>query len=237
MMRIKRTAIVPMILSSAMVLSALGGTVLGASVTASSSYDTVFTFSDNGITASGSESGYKIENNQLTIQSAGNYCVTGSCSDGQVKVKKSVTGVKLTLSDLSLKCTDSAPVVCNKSTQAVIIIDGTVSLEDTINNNDEYVLAQDSSAETDDVENAVMKFKGNSKILLTGSGTLNITAKAKNGIKSGAVLDSDEDTELAGDSSAAYLITEGITLNVDATDVYQPDSDTYGDGINAERYL
>lgn len=238
-------SLIAIVLILAMTSSVYAQASSAVTLSAASDYDTVFTFSSVGITVSGNATGYEIDTDTptfLTINSAGNYLVTGACTNGQVKVKKGVTGVILTLSDLDLSCTNCAPIVCNKYTHAGIIIDGTVNLADTVYNSEDYLInvekMTEDEAEDAGAENAVMKFKGGSKIAISGSGTLNITAKAKNGIKSGAALDSSNgDTELAGDSSAAFLTVEGITLNVDATNVYKPDSDTYGDCINAESYL
>ncbi|MCR5183059.1 MAG: cell wall-binding repeat-containing protein [Clostridia bacterium] len=206
--------------------------------------DNTFTFSDSGITVlDEGGSGFKISGTSLTINASGTYVVTGNCSDGSVKVKKGTTGVTLILKDLDLTSLTTAPVACNKMSQVDIVIDGEVSLKDSINNSEDYLIntygyAEDAS-ELEDAENAVIKCKGGSVVTITGSGTLNITAKAKNGIKSGATLDADGD-ETAADSTSEYfasLIMSGITLNADTTGVYIPDSDTYGDAINGESYV
>ncbi len=206
--------------------------------------DNTFTFTDNGITAEDeSGSGFKISDTALTINASGTYTVTGSCSDGSIKVKKGTTGVTLILKDLDLTSLTTAPVTCNKLSQVNIVIDGEVSLEDSLANSEDYLIntygyAEDAE-ELEDAENAVLKCKGGSVVTISGNGTLNITAKAKNGIKSGATLDADGN-EVAADSSSDYfasLTLSGITLNVDTTGVYVPDSDTYGDCINGESYV
>lgn len=89
---------------------------LTASAASAPSADTTLTFSDSGITASGAESGYKIEGTDLTINAAGTYKLTGSCNEGSVKVKKETTGVTLVLEDLDLTSSATAPLSCNKST-------------------------------------------------------------------------------------------------------------------------
>ena len=62
-----------------------------------------FTFTDSGITCSNvSGSGYTMEGTALTINEAGTYTITGSCSEGSIKVKKETTGVTLILKDLTL---------------------------------------------------------------------------------------------------------------------------------------
>ena len=46
------------------------------------------TFSDSGISETVSGSGYKISGTTLTISSEGTYRVTGSCSEGNIEIKK-----------------------------------------------------------------------------------------------------------------------------------------------------
>ncbi|MBR0050639.1 MAG: carbohydrate-binding domain-containing protein, partial [Firmicutes bacterium] len=76
-------------------------------------------------------------NNQVTISEAGTYIVTGTCSDGNIKVKKGTTGVVLVLQDLDLTSTTGACVSVNKEASAKIIISGTVTLTDDENPADE----------------------------------------------------------------------------------------------------
>ena len=99
----------------------------------------------------------------------------------------------------------------------------------------------ETDSEVDAAENAVVKLKGASKVTMSGDGTLNITANAKNGIKSGATLDSDLDTELAADSTNdyyAYLTMSDLNVNIDAANVYKPSSSgstqNYGPGGQEE---
>ena len=214
-----------------------------------SSGETVFTFTDSGITVSeGNYSGYKISGTDLTINDSGVYRVSGSCSDGSITVKKKTTGVKLVLDDLSLTSSSTAALACNKFSQADIFIEGEVDLQDSIYNSEDYLVNElgysEDSDEVDAAENAVIKLKDASKITIGGSGTLNITAKAKNGIKGGSTIELDEDeneTAVEPDETSdyyAYLETSDLTMNIDSTAVYDPnDGDTYGDGFNTESYL
>ena len=133
---------------------------------------------------------------------------------------------------------------CNLNSQADIIIEGTVTLEDNVQNSEDYWTDQgysETDSEVDGAENAVVKLKGASKVTMSGDGTLNITANAKNGIKSGATLDSDLDTELAADSTNdyyAYLTMSDLNVNIDAANVYKPSSSgstqNYGPGGQEE---
>ena len=140
-------------------------------------------YSDSGIAAEdGSYTGYKISGTDLTIQDSGTYIVSGSCADGSITVKKGTTGVTLVLDGLTLTSSDTAPIACNKSSEVTIVAaSGTTNtLTDSAQSND------DSYPDNENTENAVIKCKDGSDVTICGSGTLNITANGKNGIKSGA---------------------------------------------------
>ena len=165
---------------------------------------TVISFSESGITVTpGKYSGYTVEGNEVKIEAAGTYVLRGESSDASVKVKKETTGVVLVLDGLELSSKSGAPIVCAKSTEVTIIAAaGTVNtLADTELNNDE------THADNLDAENAVIKCKDGSNVVIAGEGTLNIIANGKNGIKGGA------STELEGESS---LTVRELTLNIKA---------------------
>ena len=97
-----------------------------------------FTFTDSGVTASDeSASGYEIDGTFLTVTAAGTYAVTGACSEGNITVKKGVTGVVLVLDDLTLACSSSAPLLCKKSTGVTLWLNGASVLTDNENPDDE----------------------------------------------------------------------------------------------------
>ena len=187
-------------------------TVTAASAAVSISDGTSITFTDSGVTASAS-GGVETEGTAVTVTESGTYLLSGSCADGSVKVKKGTTGVTLVLNGLDLTANGTAPIICGKSTEVTILVnDGTENtLTDTAENNSETGNA--------DGENAVIKCKDGSQVLLCGTGTLNIQAKGKNGIKSGA------STEETGD---AFLTIRELTLNIDAP---------VNDAVNAEAAL
>lgn len=172
------------------------------------------TFSDSGI--DGEADGVKIDGTALTISKSGTYILTGSCSDGSVKVKKGTENVKILLSGLSLSNSKTAPIVCGKSSEVTIeVADSTENtLSDTAENND-----TESSSNTD-AENAVIKCKDGSQVVLCGSGSLTINANGKNGIKSGY---SDSET-----SKEASLIIKELSLSINAP---------VNDAVNAENLL
>ena len=211
---------IPKLLSGA-VAAALALTLLPAVTSASGSEYTVkgateFTFSDSGSAAEdGSYAGYKLSGTDLTIQDSGTYIVSGSCADGSITVKKGTTSVTLVLDGLTLTSSDTAPIACNKSSEVTIVAaSGTTNtLTDSAQNND------DSYPDNENTENAVIKCKDGFDVTICGSGTLNITANGKNGIKSGAT------TEEEGDAS---LTIRDVILTIDAP---------VNDAINAEQQL
>ena len=212
---------IPKKLFSGAVAAALAVSLLPASALAASSEYTAagatkLTFSNSGITAKdGDYTDYKIDGTDLTIQSSGTYLVSGSCADGSIKIKKGTTGVTLVLDGLTLTSSDTAPIACNKSTEVTIVAAGgtTNTLTDSSQNND------DNYPDNEDAENAVIKCKDGSDVTICGSGKLNINAKGKNGIKSGATTDEEGD---------ASLTIRNVALTIDAP---------VNDAINAEQQL
>ena len=166
-----------------------------------------FTFTDDGITASGDDSGYKIDGCSLTIKESGTYVLSGRCADGSVKVKAGVSGVTLLLNGLDLTSADTAPIVCGKSSVVTLVAaEGTTNtLTDTAANN------SDDNADNDSAENAVLKCKDGSQVTLCGTGSLTLNANGKNGIKSGAA-NTDED----GATQDASLTIRELTLTINA---------------------
>lgn len=175
---------------------------------------TTFVFTDTGITVrEGKYSGYKTDGTALTINGSGTYIVSGSCSDGSISVKKETTGVTLVLDGLELTSSSTAPIACGKSSEVTIIVSGKNSLTDSERNN------SDSYPDNADAESAVIKCKDGSKVVLCGSGSLNVTSKGKNGIKSGATTDTEGE---------ASLTIRELTLNI---------TTTVNDALNAEATL
>lgn len=205
---------------SACILAALTVLVFSQAVFAAAEYSedgaTSFVFSEDGVTVSeGDYTDYKIDGTALTIKGGGTYVVSGSCSDGSITVKKGTAGVTLVLNGLDLTSASTAPIACNKSSEVTLIVaQGTVNtLTDSAQNND------DNYPDNELAENAVIKCKDGSNVVLSGSGTLNIVANGKNGIKSGAT------TETEGEAS---LTIKELTLNINAS---------VNDAINAEQLL
>ena len=201
---------------STLTASSTAGTALSATESEFSLEGaTAFTFTDSGISAAeGDYNGYTIEGTALTISAAGTYVVSGNCADGSITVKADTENVTLVLNGLELTSTTTAPIVCGKSTGVTIAVQsGTQNtLADTAANN------KDNENASADAESAVLKCKDGAQVVLCGSGTLNISAAGKNGIKSG--------TENEG--RKASLTIRELTLNIDAQE---------NDAVNAEQTL
>lgn len=169
-------------------------------------------FSNDGITAA-DDSGLSIDGTSLTITATGTYLLSGSCEDGSVKVQKGTTGVVIVLDGLTLSSQTTTPLICAKNTEVTIeAAAGTVNtLSDTEANN--------GGSEDSNTENAVIKCKDGSQVVLCGTGELILQANGRNGIKSGA------STETEGDAS---LTIRELTLTIDAP---------VNDAVNAESIL
>lgn len=192
----KRTTI---ILALVVTLSLLSGCAADQKENTAAVSGTEIQFSDGKITAASADS-VEIDGTNLTITDAGTYVLYGSCADGSVTVEKGTDGVTLVLNGLTLTSETSAPIVCGKGSEVTIeVAAGTENtLTDTESNNDESGNA--------DAENAVIKCKDGSQVVLCGAGTLNVQANGKNGIKSGATREDGE----------ASLTIRDLTLNIDA---------------------
>lgn len=205
----KRTHI---ILALALALSLLSGCAADQKENTATVSGTEIQFSDGKIAAASAD-GVEIDGTDLTITASGTYVLSGNCADGSVTVEKGVDGVTLVLNGLTLTSETTAPIVCGKGSEVTIeAATGTENtLTDTESNND------DESGNAD-AENAVIKCKDGSQVVLCGAGTLNVQANGKNGIKSGATTEDGE----------ASLTIRDLTLNIDAP---------VNDAVNAETAL
>ncbi|MBQ6197044.1 MAG: carbohydrate-binding domain-containing protein [Lachnospiraceae bacterium] len=150
------------------------------------------------------------ENNEVKIDEAGTYVITGTCTDGSIIVKKGTMGVVLVLKDLNLTSTTGAAVSINKETEVKLIISGSVTLTDNEDPADEDSADADVA---DAYDGAALKAKANSVVYVTGDGTLTIRGNAKNGIKGG------DDASLIFDGPAVDITAanDGINVNYDLT--------------------
>ena len=231
------------LLTAALLLTGLCTAAFAAQDTAPDTANaTSFVFSDSGIAVTeGAYTGYKVKGTALTVNAAGTYVVSGSCANGSITVKKNVTGVTLVLDGLTLSASATAPITCNKGSGVTIFAaaDSVNNLaDDKYNNDDVYT---DATAYPD-IENAVIKCKDGSNVVISGTGTINVTAYGKNGVKGGADL-----YEEAADGSytdvllsVASLTIKEVTLNVSIKHSYKDpdDASSYdGDAIKSEKEL
>lgn len=143
---------IALLLSGMMLLSACGAPAHSAASTAAesapaqaSSVDSSglsapsgeITLSGDSITVSGN--GAKVSGSTVTITQSGNYTVSGTLSDGQILVDAGKEDdITLTLSGVSITCTQSAPIYIKKaSSVSIVLADGT---DNTVADTDNYVL-------------------------------------------------------------------------------------------------
>ena len=128
---------------------------------------------------------------------------------GYIVVKKDVSDVTLILDNLTLTCSETAPIVVKKSetatTSAIIQLVGTSTITDSENLDNESnttTYTTDGTTYADEFEGAAIKVKSGSELTIKGSGTLNaIGTSCKNGIKGG--------------QESSITINSG-TINIDA---------------------
>ena len=146
--------------------------------------DIVLTFSDGSIEETVSGSGYNINGTTLEITKAGTYIIKGHCSEGNIEVKKEVTGVKLVLDNLTLRSAKTAPIVVKKDgASATIKLVGTNVL---IDDEDPEAELSPDPAISGAFEGSAIKVKSGSTLTIEGPGTLAVQGVAKNGIKGGS---------------------------------------------------
>lgn len=215
---------------TAIILSLIIAAGIAVTASAQDASSTLITFTDSGASvASGSDSGVTIKGTAVKITAAGTYTFTGVCQNGSIVVKKGVTGVTLILDGLTLTASATAPITCNKGSGVTIVAaEGTVNTltDDKYNNDDVYT----DETLYPDIENAVIKCKDGSNVTICGSGTINVNAFGKNGVKGGADLYEEDDDGNYTDVllSTASLTIGDVTLNVNAS---------VNDGIKSDKEL
>gem|GEM_PF-4234699 len=147
---------------------------------------------------------------EVKIAAAGTYTFTGTTSTYFIVVKKGVTGVTLVLDGVNITSHATAAITCNKTSGVTIVAAaGSVNTlqDDKYNNDDIYT---DTTAYPV-IENAVIKTKAGSNVVIDGTGTINVIANGKNGVKGSA--DQGTDTIPVFDSTSSLTI-QNVTLNV-----------------------
>ncbi|NCB51608.1 MAG: carbohydrate-binding domain-containing protein [Clostridia bacterium] len=204
---------------------------------------------DGESTAEGS--GVDIDGDTVTITAGGSYILSGTLTDGQVVVDADDEDVVLTLSGVSISCSDYAAIYCEKSGSLTINLeDGT---ENSLAVTGEYVQSDDNN-----VDAAVYS---KSDLTFTGDGTLTIDAEFGHGIVTkdnlviaGGVYSIDAESHgISGKDSITIINgTFDITCGEDGIHGSNDEDDTLGwvsisggdftiaagdDGIHAETAL
>lgn len=161
----------PAALLAGMTIGLLSACAPSEAYTAANS--TQIAFTDNGATVNGVNTGCEVNGTAVSIDKAGTYVFSGSCSDGSITVKKDVTDVTLVLNGLTLTSRSTSPLTLNKGSRAQIL-----AAENSAN-------AVSDTADSND-ENAAIKVKSGANLTLGGAGSLSVTGNAKNGIKGAA---------------------------------------------------
>lgn len=133
---------------------------------------TKINLSGSGATVSGS--GVTVENGNITITSAGSYIISGTLTDGSIKVNCSEKGtVRLILNGASISSSSTAPVVVEEAKKVLVTLaDGTTN---TIT---------DKTRQSVDDEDFSAAVYSKADLVFNGNGTLNVNAGYRNGIKS-----------------------------------------------------
>lgn len=147
------------------------------------STDIVLTYSDSGIEETVAGEGYKINGTTLTISSSGTYRIKGTCSEGNIEVKREVTDVTLFFDNLSLTSSKTAPLIIGRDGADVNIkLIGHSQLIDNEDPANEFSTDIEVSSL---FEGATIKIKSDSFLTISGSGKLDIVNTSNNGIKGG----------------------------------------------------
>ena len=120
------------------------------------------------------ESSYTISSNIVTLTDDEEYTITGSCSECGIEVKKGVSPT-ITLSSIKIDNSLTGPFVIKSGANVNLILEGSSTITDQ---------------QADEDEQAGIKFKSSSSLIISGDGTLIVYGYSKNGIKgaSGSTL-------------------------------------------------
>lgn len=156
--------------------------------------DTFIELGDN-ITVDGN--GANVENNKVTITSAGTYSIKGSISDGQIIVNAGDEDkVYIILNGVNITCSNSAPIYVMNSKKTIIsLADNT---ENYVTDGETYVFEDES---TDEPNSAIFS---KSDLIFIGNGSLNVQGKYNNGITS------KDDLKIQSGNITVNAVADGI---------------------------
>lgn len=155
------------------------GTTNSSAVTTplvSSNSNSTIEFDDEDLNASYNESDCTVINlsgSSVDITSAGTYLISGTLTDGCIRVNYSgKSTVRLIFNGVNITCDSEAPVVIEDAKKVII----------TLASGSENTITDNRSSDIDDGYSGAISSKAD--LIINGSGKLNITANHRNGIKS-----------------------------------------------------
>ena len=166
-------------------------------VVASENTEKVDTNITLGDTISVEGNGVVIENNKITISSAGTYGISGTLKDGQIIVDAgNEDNVKLVLNGANIACSNSAPIYVKNAKNAYLVLaDGS---ENVITDGENYVFED----ETSDEPNATIFSKED--LFISGTGKLKVNSNYNNAITS------KDDLEIAEANIDITSVADGL---------------------------
>ncbi|MDO4542992.1 MAG: carbohydrate-binding domain-containing protein [Clostridia bacterium] len=162
--------------------------------TTSESGDAIITLSDSGIEINGS--GASAEGSVLTVTASGTYILSGTLSDGQIRVDTdSSETVKLILSGIDVTCSDGPAIYILNAQKKVVLELAT----DSVNKVEDGETYSDTST---DAPSAAIYSKEDLDI--QGSGTLYVTGNYNKGIQT------NDDLSIEGGTLIVTAVDDGI---------------------------
>lgn len=141
--------------------------------------------------------GATVENNKITITSAGTYSISGSLQDGQIIVNADKEDdVYIILNGVNITCSNSAPIYIKSAKNTIIAL--AENTQNVINDGEQYVLEDEAENEP----NAAIFSKDD--LIFIGTGLLEVNAKYNNGITS------KDDLEIQGGNITVNAVNDGI---------------------------
>lgn len=225
-----------------MVIMAMASVTCAATKDYSTANASMVTFSGSGVTAKGAYSDYEIDGTEFTITGSGTYVFSGSCSDGNIVVKKGTTGVTVVLNGLKLTSTTTAPFNAKSDTDVTLVLaDGTSNtLADTDRDAEKPKACVNSSGDLTITGGGSLTVNGNNKQGIKADGTLTVTGgnitisalkkamKADEKVVIGTEGGLDSDLNIMVASSYEGIESENIYFYSGTVDITSSD-----DGVNA----
>jgi hypothetical protein len=142
-------------------------------------------------------SGAAVDDNIITITSAGTYSISGALNDGQIIVNtEDEETVGLVLNGADITCSTSAPIyVVNAEKTVITLADGT---ENYVTDGVSYIF---EDAASDEPNAAIFS---NDDLTINGDGSLTVNANYNNGISS------NDDLKITGGHITVNAVNDGI---------------------------